>query len=284
MTPPPAVRAVLIGPASVDRFLDSGESVPGGGALNMAYHWSQLDKSFVFVTRVASDDEPMFRGFFERHGIAVTPAMSMAGESCTVDVIIQGDRQPWMDNFVEGVWSDFTLSDEEVELVASGQPVHAVLVDVVDRELLRLADEGRFAEAHLTGDFLSFRHFSPERFTRSFEHLDVGFVGWPGDASDPVVEQLGGLVRRFGNVLVVTFGSAGVRVFDGRSDSVDRQWFDVEARPVVGTTIGCGDSFIAAFLADWHEHGDVAQAVAAGKLLGALATGWDRALPPSAYA
>jgi sugar/nucleoside kinase (ribokinase family) len=275
---------VLIGPASVDRFLDRGDSVPGGGALNMAYHWSQLGKSCVFVTRVARDDETMFRGFFDRHGIATTSAMSMVGESCTVDVIIQDDRQPWMDNFVEGVWSDFSLSDEEVELVASGQPAHAVLVDVVDRELLRLADEGRLAEACLTGDFLSFRHFTPERFAHSFEHLDVGFIGWPGDASDPLVDHLGAMAGPFGNVLVVTFGSDGVRAFDGRSGHVDRQWFDVEARPVVGTTLGCGDSFIAAFLADWHEHGDVAQAVEAGKVLGAAATGWERALPPSAYA
>jgi len=113
--------------------------------------------------------------------------------------------------------------------------------------------------------------------------LEVGFVGWPGEPDHPLVDELAAHTRRAGRVLVITFGSAGVRVVDARGSRSDDRWFDVDPVPVVGTTVGCGDAFISAFLEAWYRTPDVDEAVDAGRSLGAAATGWDRPLPDSAY-
>ncbi|MEM9748719.1 MAG: hypothetical protein AAF945_18650, partial [Actinomycetota bacterium] len=197
------------------------------------------------------------------------------------------DRQPMMDHFVEGILADFRLSDQEVGRLATGTPTHLVLVDVVDRELHRLASEGPVDGMCLTGDFLSFRHFTVERFAATMAHLDIGFVGWPGDPDDAVVAELVGATVRLGRMLVVTFGSSGLRVVDAReADAPIDRWFDVDARPVTGTTVGCGDAFIAAFLATWHGEAhrhDLDRAVDDGRALGAEATTWRLALPDDAF-
>ncbi len=53
--------------------------------------------------------------------------------------------------------------------------------------------------------------------------------------------------------------------------------------PVRGSTNGCGDAFIAYFLADYWRHHDVEQAIAHGMTGGARATEWVYALPGEAY-
>lgn len=275
-------QARLVGPLSIDRYRDSDEELPGGGALNMAYHWAQRGLQCEMVSRVAADGAELFEDFLHRHRIEHTPDLVQLGTACTVDVRFGSDRQPLMDNFVEGVLADFRMTDDEAERVCSGQPAHFVLVDVVDRELHRIAPAG-LGRARLTGDFLSFRHFTLERFIASMQLLDIGFIGWPGEPDDAQIEQLVEATRTIGNVLVLTFGSAGVRLIDGRSPEVSDRWFDVTAVAVEGTTVGCGDSFIAAFLAAWYRNDDLAAAIRAGCELGAVATSWHRALPDEAY-
>lgn len=281
MTGPQAPEALLVGPVSIDRYVTTGERLPGGGALNMAYHWSRLGRSFALVSRVSVDDRSVMEPFLHRHGITCTPALWQRGPSCSVDVRIGEDRQPTMDNFVEGIWSEFSFTADELAVVTAGTPTHLVLVDAVDRELLRRRHD--LVGAHLSGDFLSFVHFDRDRFDATFPLLDLGVIGWPGALDDPLVADLGRRVGEHGNVLVVTFGSRGVTVFDGRAGAVERHWFEVRPVEVVGTTIGCGDAFIAAFLATWHGRANLAEAVAAARSAGAAATQWRRPLPDEAY-
>jgi sugar/nucleoside kinase (ribokinase family) len=278
------VAARLVGPLSIDRYLDTGENLPGGGALNMAYHWARRELRCELISRVAPDGAELFESFLDRHGIAATPSLVQPGTACAVDIRFADDRQPMMDNFVEGVLGEFRLDDAEADRVTSGVPAHLVLVDVIDRELHRLADRGPLGPARLTGDFLSFRHFTPERFSASMALLEIGFVGWPGSPDDAAVADLAARAVAAGTILVITFGSAGVRVVDARAAEVSDAWFAVDAIRVAGTTVGCGDAFIAAFLAAWYRSGDIGEAVDAGRALGAAATGWHRPLPDDAYA
>ncbi len=277
---------MLVGPASVDRYVETGEQVPGGGALNMAYHWVRQSLPFRLATRISASDAPLFMPFLAHNGIRVTEPFIVAGGSCSVDVAFGPDRQPIMDHFVEGVWESFEWGRAELDAVLGGAPTHLVLVDVVDAaltDLVALTTAHQLARTNITGDFLSFRHFDLLRFHATFRWLDVGFIGWPGEPDDPLVADLVTTPRDYGNVLVLTFGSRGVRVVDGRPGSSSDRWFDVEARQVEGTTIGCGDAFTAAFLAAWRHRADVTDAVDAGRELGARATRWRRALPDEAY-
>jgi sugar/nucleoside kinase (ribokinase family) len=275
----------LVGPASIDRYIDEGIELPGGGALNMAYHWRSAGHPVRLFSRVARDRSTAFDRFVTKHGIAVTESWHAAGDPCSIDIRIADDRQPAMDRFVEGVLGEFRLASDEVDAIANPTPTHFVLVDVVDDALHAIAG-GRPTEAshaRWTGDFLSFRHMTGERFSATMAHLELGIVGWPGNPDDRVITDLATRTADLGRTLIVTFGSKGVLTVDARgADRIDR-WFDVEARPVAGTTIGCGDAFAAAALSSWFQSGDLSAAIDAGRRLGSDATEWVRPLPDSAY-
>ncbi|MEI7743239.1 MAG: PfkB family carbohydrate kinase [Chloroflexota bacterium] len=115
-------------------------------------------------------------------------------------------------------------------------------------------------------------------------HVMIGFVGWPGTLDDPVFGGLRAVAHTQRRLVVVTLGDRGVQVFDGRPGGADR-FVPVDAIPVEGTTVGCGDAFVAAFLDAWvgTGRGDLNAAVEAGKAAGAATTHWRRPLPDPAY-
>ena len=281
------VDNLLWGPASLDRYIEQGVVLPGGGALNMAYHWSQRGLPFHFVTRIGDDMPHVFTDFFQRHGIAHSTSVLGRGRSASIDITIRADRQPYMDNFVEGVWTDFHLTSDEEVLMRSARRLHMVLADPVADELERLGAAGALSHLDASGDFLDFRHYDVERFEESLRWLTTAFIGWPGALDDPTITGVREVVLRSRKLAVITLGSRGVQVIDGRGESVNAGFIPVTAVEVTGTTVGCGDAFIAAFLDYWWRSDqsaeDVDAAVAAGAALGAAATAWSRPLPDTAY-
>jgi len=282
------VDNLLWGPASLDRYVEQRVVLPGGGALNMAYHWSQLGLPFQFLSRVGDDMPNVFTDFFQRHAITHSPALLAHGQSASIDIKFGADRQPRMDNFVEGVWTSFRLTDDEEATVRAAKRLHMVLADPVADELNRLGEAGALANIDASGDFLDFRHYDIERFEGTMRWLNTAFVGWPRAIDDPVIAGIRDVIHRSKRLAVITLGSRGVEVVDGRGEVPDNRFIQVNAVPVAGTTVGCGDAFIAAFLADWwrSDQSTVAldAAVSAGAALGAAATAWRRPLPDAAYA
>lgn len=272
----------LLGALSLDVYLGRDLVLPGGGALNMAWHWRRLAMPFELLSRIGDDQPGVFTAFLERHGIHATPELIAPGESASIDIVIQPDLQPHMDNFVEGVWAAYRTTSAEEARVAAGRRLHVVLVEGAIRELDRLAAAGRLVGLEVSADFLGFRHYTVERFAATMAGVDIGFVGWPGRGDDAEVAGIREVAHRLGRLVVVTLGAHGVLAFDGRPGGADR-FVPVRAVPVAGTTVGCGDAFVAAFLASWRSDGDVLAAVEAGKAAGAEATAWRRPLPDAAY-
>ena len=272
---------LLLGPASIDRYTHEGRDLPGGGALNMAYHWSRLGLPFRFLTRVGADDGEVVLEFLRRHRIEHLPgSITAPGVSASIDIVFRADRQPFMDHFVEGVWDGFRLTAEEEAAIAAAHSLHGVLVDPVVDELHRLGERGDLDRLPVSGDFLDFRHYDVERFATTMAHLAIGFVGWPGEPDDPVVHGLRHIAEQLDRLLVVTLGSRGVIVVEGRAGG---HLHPVAAVPVAGTTVGCGDAFIAAFLAAHLTGAPLGTALDRARAAGALATTWMRPLPDDAY-
>lgn len=280
---PTADASLLLGALSFDIYRPNGPVLPGGGVLNMAWHLRQLDVPFRLITRIGDDRPRLALDFLDRHGIPyVADSIVGIGPSASIDIEIQADRQPWMDNFVEGVWAGFRLTDEEAVILAGASRLHAVLVEGAIREVERLGAGSALAHLEVSADFLGFRHYTVQRFARTMAMVDLGFVGWPGDPTDAVVRQLAAVTRDLGRRLVVTFGSRGVLVVDGRTGAPDAV---VEVTPVEvrGTTVGCGDAYIAWLLAEYWRSGDLVAAAEHGRIGGALTTAWERPLPDDAY-
>ena len=278
-----AAETLLLGTISLDRYLASGDVLPGGGVLNMAWHWLDLGRPFQLLTRVGTEDGRPIEAFLDRHAIRTVARDDLAapGRSSSIDIEIQPDRQPWMDNFIPGVWEDYRLTPRERDALAAAKRLHLVLVEGAIAELERLAADGALQGIEASADFLGFRHYTVERLASTMRHVDLGFIGWPGAEDDPVVEGMRAVANDLRRVLVVTMGARSVHVFDGR-DRTSR-WFAVRAVEVTGTTLGCGDAFIAWFLDELWRSGEHTAAIARGMMGGALATAWPGPLPDDAY-
>lgn len=280
-------ETLLLGTISLDQYLASGEVLAGGGVLNMAWHWRRLGRPFELLTRVGEEDGGPIEAFLGRHEIpAVSPGeLGAPGRSSTIDISIEADRQPYMDNFVPGVWADYGLTARERDSLRSAKRLHAVLVEGAIAELARLSDSGDLAGIDVSADFLGFRHYTVDRLAGTMRHVDVGIIGWPGAEDDPTVAGMRGVAFDLGRLLVVTMGSRSVQVFDGREarGGPSERCYPVDAVDVAGTTLGCGDAFIAWFLDELWRSNDLDAAVARGMMGGAQATAWPRPLPDDAY-
>ena len=276
------MTSILFGTASRDRYLESGRTLPGGGVLNMAYHWAAAGKAFLLQTRIGSSDQDLIVPFLERNGIPHLPASLVAtGESSSIDIRIGEDRQPQMDNYIDGVWEVVHCTAEELASLAAATHWHTVLVEGAIAELERLTAAGHLAHVQVSADFLGFRHYTPERFRDTLAHIDLAFIGWQGTREDASLAEVRRSVLEAQKVAVVTLGAQGVLVVDGENQT--EAFYPTVAVPVAGSTIGCGDAFIAAFLAAHQAGASLGDSVAAGQAAGAAATAWSLPLPDEAY-
>ena len=276
------MTSILFGTASRDRYLESGRTLPGGGVLNMAYHWAAAGKAFLLQTRIGSSDQELFVPFLERNGIPHLPASLVApGESSSIDIRIGEDRQPQMDNYIDGVWEVVHCTAEELASLAAATHWHTVLVEGAIAELERLTVAGHLAHVQVSADFLGFRHYTPERFRDTLAHIDLAFIGWQGAREDASLAEVRRSVLDAQKVAVVTLGAHGVLVVDGENQT--EAFYPTVAVRVAGSTIGCGDAFIAAFLAAHQAGASLGDSVAAGQAAGAAATAWSLPLPDEAY-
>ena len=282
-----ATDTLLMGTISLDHYLASGDVLPGGGILNMAWNWQLLGRPFQLLTRVGSADGDPITEFLHGHGMAVvSPGEVVArGISSSIDINILPDRQPHMDNFIGGVWDDYQLTAHERFALRAAKRLHTVLVAGAIAELGGLGRAGILRGIEVSADFLGFRHYPVERLATTMRDVDLGFIGWPGAEDDPTVDGFRRVATEKGKLLVVTMGSRAVRVFDGRAEATIRdRRYPVAAVPVAGTTLGCGDAFIAWFLDAWWRTRDLDEAVAQGMIGGARTTAWPRPLPDDASA
>jgi sugar/nucleoside kinase (ribokinase family) len=276
-------ETLLLGALSLDRYLPDGPVLPGGGALNVAWHWRSLGLPFRLVSRIGDEDATLFLEMLDRHEIdyGSRDAIVRDGPSASIDIEILPDREIWMDHYVEGVCADLRFTAQDEALLKSTKHLHAILVEGVIAEVARLGDTGRLEGIEVVADFLGFRHYTPARFADTMRWVDMAIVGWPGSADDADVAALRRITNELGKRLVVTFGSHAILLIDGRT-GVERQ-IAVDPVPVVGTTVGCGDAFIAYMLHELWASGDLLAAAERGKIGGALPTGWMRPLPDDAY-
>ena len=281
---PAGPETLLLGALSLDRYRPDGPVLPGGGALNVAWHWRSLGLPFRLITRVGDRDADMFLDMLDRHGIDYGSRASVVrdGPSASIDIEFLPDRQPWMDHYVQGVCEDLRLTPGEERRLRGAKRLHGILVEGVIAELTRLGEAGLLDGVEVAADFLGFRHYTPDRFADTMRWVDVAIVGWPGNPGDDGVAALSRIVTDLGKRLVVTFGSRGVLLVDGAAE-VPETLVPVEPVPVTGTTVGCGDAFIAYLLAEWWVSGDLRAAAEHGKVGGVLPTTWVRPLPDDAY-
>ena len=252
----------------------------------MAWQWRRSGVPFQLLSRVGDDRPDVFRAFLDRHGIPSRPGLVAPGRSASIDIVIQPDLQPFMDNFVEGVWASFRLQPDEEALVArrrDGRPPRPRR----GRDPRAPAAGGRGRHAGRRG------HGRLPRLP-PLHRRAAWPTPWPTSTSASWAGRAGSTTRRSraseasptirGKLIVVTFGVAGrARV---------RRAARRRGRPLRPGRGGAGSRHDARLRGRVHRRvpgvvaarrGTSLAAVERGKALGAEATAWRRPLPDEAY-
>jgi sugar/nucleoside kinase (ribokinase family) len=279
------VHNILYGVVCLDIYEDLGVMRPGCGLLHNAYHLRQLGCDFTMVTRTGTRHSDAFLDFFQRNDIPVlADRVVTVGEPTSIRIHFTPEGDTAFSDYREGVWSDFRLTADEEQLLSRADHLHTVAVLGVVPEWDRLHKAGRLDKTLVSADFLSLEHMSLDEFTRLAGQTDLAFIGLRCGPDDPRSRQVQAILMEQRTLGVMTFGAREVLLVDGRSDAQDGvRRFPVHPVEVRGSVNGCGDAFIAYFLADYWRHHDAEQAIAQGMVGGALATEWVFALPEEAY-
>ncbi len=276
---------ILFGVVCLDIYTNTGLIRPGCGILHNAYHLQQLNQQPLLITRIGQTQSAPFLDFLRAHRIAFLPELIVTpGQSASIDIAIQESGEAIISNFTLGVWQEFRLQPAEETRLAQAANVHTVLAAGVITEFRRLLVEGRLEQAFVSADFLSFNNFTLDSFAQIIDHIDLAFIGWKRDLSHPTVAAIRDLVSARQVLVVMTLGERGIQVFNSlEKGNFQERFFEVDKVAVQGNTNGCGDAFIAYFLAEYWQSRNLEKAIAQGKIGGAKATAWNFALPDEAY-
>jgi sugar/nucleoside kinase (ribokinase family) len=276
---------VLLGVVCLDIYTRTNLIRPGCGLLHNAFHLQQLGCQPRLITRIGELHQEIFLDFFQRHQIAILPEnIVVPGESASIKIDIEESGEARIFDFSSGVWSHFRLQPPEEHLLSQATNLHLVLVAEIIPEFLRLSQAGLLKNCTVSADFLHFRQFTLEDFAYLLNYVNIAFIGWKGDVTDPKLMAVREIAQKHAALVVITLGERGIQVFDARqSDNFQSHFFAVEKVAVQGNTNGCGDAFIAYFLAEYWPSRNLEKAIEQGKIGGAKATQWNFALPDEVY-
>lgn len=279
------MRNVLLGLVCLDIYTSSGLLRPGCGILHNAFHLQKLGADPLLITRIGDQNARPFLDFLLHNRINFLPdCITAPGSSASIQIALQASGEALITNFSPGVGDTFRLQPAEETLISQADNLHLVLVGNVVTELLRLGASEKLDKRLVSADFLAFQDFTVERFAELLPYLDIAFIGWKGDLTDTTIQSIRTITSAHRALVVITLGERGIQVFDMlTAPTFSERFFSVEKVAVIGNTNGCGDAFIAYFLATYWKNRSLEQAIAQGKIGGAKATAWSFALPDSAY-
>ncbi|MCC7031496.1 MAG: hypothetical protein IT179_01520 [Acidobacteria bacterium] len=262
------MRVVCAGDCGVDRYVNLGIDRPGGIALNVAAsareEFAASDEVLV-LTALGTDAESwLVRSAIGRLGLSGA-VLERAGTTSIqyIDQLPSGEKH--FLRYDAGVLADFRIGAPERALVATAD----LLVMPVYRQISAFFES--VISAPCPGiravDFLDLSDVDdPAAFVAGIAAgIDIGFFGLQG-SSLALIDDLELIARRHRRLFVVTLGADGSMALG----ATGRVGCPAAPVPRVVDTTGAGDSFAAAFLAEYVRSRDVARSLQRGAERAAL--------------
>ncbi len=111
-------------------------------------------------------------------------------------------------------------------------------------------------------------HLNDAEFADLLRCVDVAFVGMRCQPDNPKVATVQRAITGAGILGVMTFETQGIFVVSGRGRRQRIEFHPVDPVAVRGSTNGCGDAFIAYFLASYWRDGNLDRAIKQGMVGG----------------
>jgi fructoselysine 6-kinase len=240
----------------VDVFPDKGTAEAGGNSLNVAASCALTGKAEVFLMGNIGTDSyaEEIKRKAEKYKINCERLYEIPGESASNKIYLtpDGDRQINDENWNNGVYADFRISDEDEAFMKRLDAVATTCRDPALPQLLRISRESGF---FLSVDFME---REPDELWREyFSAIDLFFISGKREYL-PLLKRWS--VEFPGTLFTATLGEHGSVAYKHGNEYVCEA---VKVRGVIDTT-GCGDSYQGAFIVDYLENKDVLSAMEAG--------------------
>jgi fructoselysine 6-kinase len=243
---------VTVGDNCIDVYPALGRGFPGGNAVNVAVHSARHGLSPAYVGWVGEDEYGrQLRRELAAAGVDVSYLHSKTGVTAQTFVALCGSDRV-LGDYVEGVMSNFCLTDEDLTWIEQFDMLHAGIWGHVEPYLPALKAPHRI----MSFDFAD--KWDSPLWSELAPSLDYAFASARED-TPALRSHLREIVHSGAGSVIATLGAEGSLAYDGQS------FYRQCAIAVdIVDTMGAGDAFIAGFLSAIARHFTVEQAMLQG--------------------
>lgn len=251
------MKVSCTGDVGVDRYPSLDLQRPGGCSLNFAANFRSLrPHAEVKVISAVGQDAQAEQVLREMRTRGIEPVCRiLPGSTSSIEVVNGPGGERFFQNYDPGVLKGFTLRDfgdrqpQVASILRQSDLVMAVLYGQLEPFFLSVHDQMLSSSGvFFAADFSNLSDFqeSTKIVQRLIGRVDAAFFGL-NLSQDGLIHSIQRISAQTGKLMVVTLGAEGSLAFVGREQ------FRVNAVSVSDAvdTTGAGDSFAAAFLAEY---------------------------------
>lgn len=242
------VRVLGYGDNVIDRFIDRRIDYPGGNCVNFAVFSAQLGVQAGYLGSFGSDEHGAFiRGELAGLDVDVSHCVVREGESGLAEVEVVDSERVFRGGNSGGVTTrePIILGDEELAYAAGFDLVHSSVYSTAETELPKLAALDSLVSYDLSSEWV---YRSSPYLDDVAPSLDLALLSCSDLSAGDTEALLETVVRRGAGMALGTRGKEGAVLFDGRA--IHRTAAaTLDPTRGIADTMGCGDAFLAAFVA-----------------------------------
>ncbi|MBT3983159.1 MAG: hypothetical protein HOE90_17530 [Bacteriovoracaceae bacterium] len=247
------MKIICVGDAGIDEYRNLSQSFVGGCSLNNAYHltkdYNQLCQTSLFSPIGSDASAERVLSFCKKEGIEFLGKRYQGSTpSQIIEVLPSGEKQ--FISYHEGVFKDFSLSRDDLDLIENHDLVVTVVFDQNQKFFDSLYCE---AESKFVIDFMDLSDFSydldfVESYLGKCQMAVIGFDHY----DELMVLKVKKLAADYNRDFLLTFGAQGALfISEQNSQRVDAK----KVEKVVDTT-GAGDAFLSYFIGEYTVRGE----------------------------
>ena len=249
------MKRVYVGDVGVDEY--TGQLLPGGCALNTAFHGKKLGLSVDLVSCLGNDEAAKIPlTICQKINLSADHISILPGQTPKQKIQILPNGEKNFISYLPGVLRDFSLEKHDIDFIKEHDALITVYFDQIKNlfnQLIKINFPGLKIIDFMNGS--DFQH-NLSFVIDSSHWWDVGFFGL-SDKDEKFIVDLIKLSQKSQKLILVTLGSKGSLV----SIKGKIYWQKAKFVKNIIDTSGCGDAYLASFLSGILNGNDILAAM-----------------------